>query len=190
MKSTLVTDQQKKHLGGNLSSIDPGTFSESVWNYILENYKIKSLLDVGSGLGFTSQWFASRGIDVISIDGLQQNVTNAVVPTIEHDLTILPYVADNVDMVICIEVVEHIYEEFLNNVLDTICCGNLLLMTHAIPGQKGYHHVNCQTSEYWISHIEARNFELIKDDSEKIRNLARLDNAKWIAQNAMVFRKL
>jgi SAM-dependent methyltransferase len=189
MKSKLVISTEKTHLGGNLKSIDKGTYSELVWNYILEKYKIKSLLDVGSGLGFTSQWFADKGLQVTSIEGLTENVVNSKIPTIEHDLTVSPFVKDDIDLVLCIEVVEHIEEVFLSNLLDTLCCGKFLLMTHAIPGQKGYHHVNCQESAYWVYHIEKRGFDLIESDSLEIRKLAKKDGAKWIAQNAMIFRK-
>lgn len=189
MKSKLITSQEQSHLGGNLSFIDKETFSELVWKFILTSYNPTTLLDVGSGLGFTSEWFINHGVNVTSIEGLRENVINAKVPTIEHDLTISSF-KKNVDIVICIEVVEHIYEDFLNNVLDTLCCGRMLLMTHGIPGQKGYHHVNCQPSEYWISHITSRGYMLLEKDSVKIRELASIDGAKWIAQNAMVFKKI
>jgi hypothetical protein len=32
----------------------------------------------------------------------------------------------------------------------------MLLMTHADPGQAGYHHVNCQPSGYWIERVPPR----------------------------------
>jgi len=190
MKPELITSKKNTHMGGNLSSRDPGTYSEKVWNYILENYNIQSMLDVGSGLGFTSEWFIAHGVNVISIEGLTENVINSKVKTIEHDLTKSPFILTEIDMVICIEVVEHICEQFLDNLLKTLCCGKFLLMTHAVPGQKGYHHVNCQLSEYWISHIESRGFKLLNHESEVIRELATKDNARWIAQNGMLFQKI
>ena len=36
-------------------------------------------------------------------------------------------------------------------------------MTHAVPGQGGHHHVNCQPSEYWIERIEALGYSFLPD---------------------------
>ena len=184
----VAMDKNNSHLGGNLKHLDPETFSENVWNYILDNFKINSMLDVGSGLGFTSKWFKDRGVNVISIEGLPDNVKNSITPTISHDLTLGAYCAE-VDLVLCIEVVEHIEEKYLDNLLDTLCCGKYLIMTHAVPGQKGYHHVNCKDSWYWIHHMSQRDYSLDVKSSLDIQKIAKNDNATWIAQNAMVFKK-
>jgi hypothetical protein len=189
-KQNLIVSEDKPHLGGNLSKIDTDTFSVSVWKFLIERCQIKTVMDVGSGLGFTSKWFIDHGFDVTSIEGLLENVNNAVVPTIEHDLTTSSYIKDNIDIVICIEVVEHIEESYIENLLETLCCGKFLLMTHAIPGQKGYHHVNCQPSEYWINHLKEKKFSLLEQESIHIRTLATQDGAKWIAQNGMLFQKI
>ena len=189
-KKNLVVNNNKPHLGGNLSKIDTDTFSVNVWKFLIERCQIKTVMDVGSGLGFTSKWFIDHGFDVTSIEGLSENVNNAVVSTIEHDLTKSSYIKENVDIVICIEVVEHIEESYIENLLETLCCGKFLLITHAIPGQKGYHHVNCQPSEYWINHLKEKKFSLLEQESIHIRTLAAQDGAKWIAQNGMLFQKI
>lgn len=189
-KQNLIVSEDKPHLGGNLSKIDPDTFSVNVWKFLIEKCQFNSVMDVGSGLGFTSKWFIDHGFDVTSIDGLPENAKNAVVPTIEHDLTKSSYIKENVDIVICIEVVEHIEESYIENLLETLCCGKFLLITHAIPGQKGYHHVNCQPSEYWINHLKEKKFSLLEQESIHIRTLAAQDGAKWIAQNGMLFQKI
>ena len=61
-------------------------------------------------------------------------------------------------------------------------------MTHAVPGQDGWHHVNCQNSEYWINHLKNRGFELLQDDSNRIQQLAKQDGAAHIARNGLVFK--
>jgi uncharacterized protein (DUF1330 family) len=62
-------------------------------------------------------------------------------------------------------------------------------MTHAVPGQKGWHHVNCQPSEYWINHLSSRGYELLEDDSKTIQKLSASDGGKHIARNGMVFKR-
>jgi cyclopropane fatty-acyl-phospholipid synthase-like methyltransferase len=187
-KTSLVTDNKFKHLGGNLKNGDPDTFSEKVWNELLSITNPKKILDLGSGRGHTSKWFRDRGLDVCSVDGLLENVVQAIVPTELHDLTLGSFVRP-VDLVICVEVVEHIEEKFLENLLASLANGEYIFMTHAIPGQDGYHHVNCQESEYWIKHLENKNFQLLERESTILRNLASEDNAKWLAQNGMLFQK-
>ena len=39
-------------------------------------------------------------------------------------------------------------------------------MTHALPGQGGYHHVNCQPASYWVQRIEALGYTLRRDMTE------------------------
>jgi hypothetical protein len=62
-------------------------------------------------------------------------------------------------------------------------------MTHAVPGQKGWHHVNCQPSEYWIDHLARRGYELLIDDTNIVQDLAKKDGGKHISRNGMVFRR-
>lgn len=187
MTYTFAIDEKNPHLGGNYIEGDPATFCPTAWKYIIEKYNIKTSLDVGSGRGYAAKWFFESGIDVVAIEGLTENVKNAIHPTIEHDLTKESFLR-KVDLVNCIEVVEHIEEKFLDNLLDTLTTGNFLLMTHAVPGQEGYHHVNCQPSEYWIEHLKSRKFEFLHDETHYIRRLAKSDKAKHISRNGLFFK--
>jgi hypothetical protein len=186
-KYEYVIDDAKQHLGGNFAEGDPATFSAAAWEYIIKRFNIKSMLDVGSGRGYAGKWFLDQGISVTAIEGLSDNVVNSIIPTIEHDLTAASFVK-NVDFVNCIEVVEHIEEKYLDNLLDTLCCGKYVLITHAVPGQPGWHHVNCQPSEYWISHFKRKNFSLMTEESVKIREFALSDGGLHIARNGMIFK--
>jgi hypothetical protein len=186
--SKYVVDENKPHLGGNFAGGDPATWCPSAWDYIISNFAIKSVLDVGSGRGYAAKWFSEKGLDSQAIEGLEDNVVSAVHPTILHDLTKGSFIT-NVDFVNCIEVVEHIEEAYLDNLLTTLCQGRYLLMTHAVPGQKGWHHVNCQPTEYWVNHLKKRGFELLAEDSSVIQGLAAKDGGKHIARNGLLFVK-
>jgi 2-polyprenyl-3-methyl-5-hydroxy-6-metoxy-1,4-benzoquinol methylase len=145
-------------------------------------------MDVGSGAGHAANWFSQQGLAVTAVEGLEENVKNSKYPASLHDLTAGAFFKE-VDLVNCIEVVEHIEEQFLDNLLTTLCQGNYIFMTHAVPGQKGWHHVNCQNSEYWISHLEKKNFSLLVEDSKIVQELAGKDAAIHIARNGMIFKK-
>jgi SAM-dependent methyltransferase len=183
-----IIDNNSPHLGGNLDEIDPGCWSPMSWKYIIEKFNIKSVMDLGSGAGYAAKWFAEHGLEVTAVEGLEENVKKSRYPAMLHDLTSGSFFKE-VDLVNCIEVVEHIEEEFLDNLLTTLCQGNYIFMTHAVPGQAGWHHVNCRESNYWISHLEKRNFNLLDEDSKIVRDLAKKEGAFHIARNGMIFKK-
>lgn len=182
VNNPVVLDAEFPHLGGNNELLNRHTFCPESWSYVIDKYKIKSVLDVGSGYGHAPKWFSDKGLTAFAIDGLQKNVDNAIYPTTKVDLIEDSYTAE-VDMVNCIEVVEHVSEEFLDNLLETLCCGKYIFMTHGVPGQRGHHHVNCQWQEYWIEHIEARGFTWNEEDSKTIKKLC--TGSKFNAENGM-----
>lgn len=186
---TEAIDLNKPHLGGNFIEVNPTTFCPGAWQYVIKKYNIKSVMDVGSGRGHAAKWFADQGLKTVAIDGLEDNVKNCVYPTELVDLTERSFTA-NVQLVNCIEVVEHIEEEFLDNLLTTLCCGQYLFMTHGLPGQPGWHHVNCQPTEYWLEHLGKRGFKLNSQDSAEIQRLARLSKANHIKDTGMLFIKV
>lgn len=186
VKLNYVIDETKPHLGGNFAELNPATHCPESWTYVIRKYNIRSVLDVGSGQGHAPAWFAGQGLKTYSIEGLKENVDRAIFPTELFDLTQGSYTKE-VDMVNCIEVVEHIEEQFLDNLLTTICCGRYLFMTHAVPGQKGYHHVNCQPTSYWEAHLRDRGFFPSHEDTREIQRLA--SNAKHIRETGMLFIK-
>lgn len=187
MKLTVVLDEDKPHLGGNSVECNPNTFSPDSWQYVIEKYNVKSVLDVGSGYGHAAKWFADQGLTVEAIEGLQINVDNALVPTKRVDLTEQAY-HTKVDMVHCVEVVEHVEEKYVENVLDTLCNGKLIFMTHGQPGQRGHHHVNNQPTSYWIDHLKSRGYTHLEDDSIQIKKLA--GTGKHIRETGMLFKKV
>jgi len=186
-KLTVVKDAEKPHLGGNSVQSNPNTFGPDAYKYIIDKYNIKSVLDVGSGYGHAAKWFADQGIETTAIEGLQINCDNAVHPTVCVDLTESSFIKE-VDMVYCVEVVEHVDEKYIKNVVDTLCCGKYIFMTHGLPGQRGHHHVNNQLPEYWINHFAARGYVEVKEDSKKIRELS--GTGKHIRESGMFFAKV
>ncbi|PUE31007.1 hypothetical protein B9Z35_08195 [Limnohabitans sp. Jir61] len=113
------------------------------------------------------------------------NCLNAIYPTVQIDLTKSKVVA-RVDLVHCQEVVEHIEAEFLDNLLSSLTCGRIIVMTNALPGQGGHHHVNEQPTEYWIENLKKYNCEVLVEDSNRIRKLAQQDGATYLAQTGLV----
>ena len=176
---------QAPHLGGNIKEGDPFTFAPSVWNYVTERLCLKSVLDLGSGMGHASEFFFGRGLRVLAVEGEPSNVANSLYPAIHFDLTRGP-VRARVDPVHCQEVVEHIEERYLDNLLESMCAGRFILMTNALPGQGGHHHVNEQPTEYWIHHLAERGCQVMVEDTKRVRKLAAMDGAIYLAQTGLL----
>jgi SAM-dependent methyltransferase len=185
---TVASAQDRPHLGGNIREGDPFTFCPRAWSYIVERFCINSVLDLGSGLGNAAEFFFRRGIRAIAIDGLIENVNASLYPTICHDLTKAP-IATNVDLVHCQEVVEHIEEKYLANLLSSLSCGRVIFMTHALPGQTGFHHVNLQPMEYWVNAVTAYGYNLMAEDTNRIREIAQQEGALYVHNSGLIFHR-
>ncbi|MCC6888165.1 MAG: methyltransferase domain-containing protein [Hyphomicrobiales bacterium] len=176
------------HLGGNVKEGDPYTFSPRVWSYVIERFCVQSVLDLGSGIGNAADYFFRKGLRTVAVEGVVENVRESVYPAICHDLTRAPVIT-KVDLVHCQEVVEHIEEQFLENVLRSLACGRVILMTHALPGQTGYHHVNLQPMDYWVKHISNIGYSLMVEDTNRIRSIAQQERAVYLQNSGLLFHR-
>lgn len=181
-------DAGANHLGGNVREGDPFTYCPAVWDYVIGRFAIESVLDLGSGVGHAAHYFFRRGLKVIAVDGLTENVRHAVYPTVRLDVTQSP-VSCRVDWVHCQEVVEHVDERFLENLLTSLATGRFVLMTHALPGQSGHHHVNLQPAEYWLTHLKRYGFSCLVEDTRRIRRIAEQEGATYLAQSALMLAR-
>lgn len=182
----MIIDPHAPDLGGNIRHGDLRTFCPVLWDYLIERFAVESVLDVGCGEGHAVHWFHRRGVFAHGIDGLEANVRRGVVPIARHDLKSGPYVMP-VDLVWSCEVAEHIAPEHLANYLATLANGNVIAMTHAVPGQGGHHHVNCQPAEYWVEQLARHGYRLCADN-QVFREIAGSDRT-WnhFQNNGLVF---
>lgn len=181
-----VIDEEHPHLGGNIAAGDSWTYCPSVWRYTLQRFAVRSVLDLGSGTGIASAYFAQQGCSVIAVEGLEQNVLRSRYPAIKQDITKGP-VFSPVDLVHCHEVVEHIDEQYLDNLLKSLMNGRIILMTAAGPDQPGHHHINLQPEQYWIDHLQDRGCRFLEDDTQRIRQRASKESAWHMARSGMLF---
>lgn len=150
------------HLGGhmNMSWVD-----EPVLDYLIARYRIERMIDVGCGPGAMVALARDKGLIAWGIDGDPQVAREDIAI---HDYTMGPLGAMNwplgwyktVDLIWCVEFVEHVEEIYQENYLATFQSGRVLYLTAAYPGQGGYHHVNEQPMEYWIDVLIAHGWKL------------------------------
>lgn len=186
-------EKSEHNLGGNLYFGDPATFCPNVFQYVMRRFGVKSVLDVGSGLGYLPLFLnQTYNVPVIGLEGLPFNVESAVYPLVQWDLTQGAFKATPVDLVTCVEVVEHIEEKYLDNLLDTLTQGKIILMTHALPGTHGDFHVNEQNDQYWVDKLASRGYGLLLADSQLVRRLDAQESRGpgYFAQSGLVFGRL
>lgn len=138
--------------------------------------KPKSVLEVGCGAGFMLEYFAHLIIPTHGIDGSEATkAVSRVSNMIEiQDLRTPVELHKMWDMVLSIEVAEHIEPQFADNYVSILTrhAENKILMTSAGVGQGGTNHVNCQPKEYWIKKIENAGFKYNKELTDLITNKA------------------
>jgi cyclopropane fatty-acyl-phospholipid synthase-like methyltransferase len=180
--------EDRNYLGGYIIGGDHATFCTETWDWMINN-NIKSVIDVGCGEGHSTKYFYDKGCEVLGIEGGKNAISNSPIKEkiILHDYTESPYTPNKTyDAVWCCEFVEHVEEKYIDNFLTTFDYSNNIFLTHAIPGQGGYHHVNEQNSDYWIDKITTRGFNFNKDLALYLRNITK---CRWI-QSLLVFEKI
>lgn len=156
---------------------------------LFEVYQPQSVIDFGCGVGNHLKYFSEEGIEVKGIDGNPAAKKYAVIDNIEIADLREPYKnKKNYDLVLSIEVAEHIPERYADNFVNTLSnAGETIVMTAASPGQQGIHHVNCQERSYWIDRFSKKGYMYEEEMIEKIRQNLELDRTDWITENLFVF---
>lgn len=197
----IVTDPYRNHLGGCILGQPDGvgdvdTWCPEIWDNIIEQKNVKSVIDIGCGGGYSLRYFLEKGLDGIGIEGL--DVAKEVSPVRNnihiHDYTFHPYIpSKRYDLAWCCEFVEHVEEKYVSNFIQTMIMCNFVAMTHAIPGQNGFHHVNEQPAEYWINKLSRYGFVYDQEYSKQLKELLidkqgnELDHGKWVRNSLLFF---
>lgn len=183
------------HLGGFYTTVDKSSHCPKMFKYLIEKLNIKSVLDVGCGMGYQMQEFMKYCDDVMGIDGSVYAKQNSPVKEniFQHDYTIGELeTEDRYDLCWCCEFVEHVEPQYVDNFLSTFAFCKYVAMTHAIPGQGGHHHVNCQPKEYWIENMKRYGFEYDEDFTQILKNISkeREDHLTHFSSTGLFFRKV
>lgn len=190
--------KDKRHLGGCVIENDIGTYAPQVWDSIIKMYSPKTVIDVGCGAGHSLKYFFSKGLIGIGVEGFEEAINRSPVKEniVKHDYTEGAFVpTSNYDLGWCCEFVEHVEERYLDNFMKTFEKCTYVAMTHAVPGQPGYHHVNCQPASYWIDVFLRYNFQYLNEDSLSLRKCLFKDDGSWtengshVRNTLMIFRK-
>jgi hypothetical protein len=149
---------------------------------LIEDYD--TVFDLGSGPGFYAQFLHKRDMVVVAIDD-GDNSDVCLHPVVNMD--ILDLNTNPFDVVLCLEVGEHVPKEDERLLLDRVCqhAKEKIILSWAIPGQGGFGHVNCQSNEYIVAQMKARGWQIDWDESNYLRE--RCSGCSWFENTLMVF---
>ncbi len=126
----------------------------------------KSVVDVGCGLGSWLAVFREHGVsEVLGVDGdwvdrgfLRMPLDSFLV----HDLTTPLRIDKQFDLVVSLEVGEHLPAESADTFVDSLTnLGPAILFSSAVPFQGGTGHVNEQWPDYWVDRFSAHGYRVI-----------------------------
>jgi SAM-dependent methyltransferase len=173
-------------------SIEAGSLrsARAVVPLILDLLQPASVIDVGCGLGAWLAVFREKGIeDVLGVDGEYVDTVQLGIPRdrfLVHDLSAPLTMSRSFDMVLSLEVAEHLPEESAGVFIGSLVnLAPVVVFSAAIPHQGGTHHVNERWPEYWTGLFAARGYEVIDCLRWEIWNDA--DVEWWYRQNMLVF---
>jgi len=91
------------------------------------------------------------------------------------------------DLVICVEVAEHLDARWADSIVGNLAVGAPVLFSAAPPGQGGHDHVNERPIEYWIEKFDARWYTVNGALTSSLRDALRTDRVvDWYADNVLI----
>ena len=159
------------HLGG-FTQRDNSTISENLWNFLLSQVAIKSVIDVGCGKGFSTSYFLSKGARVLCVEGSQDAIANSLLPSdkiVPHDFAKGAWWPEETfDMAWSTEFLEHVGRQYMKNYLPVFAKSALILVSAS--GWGGWHHVEVHDQKWWIARFQSSGFIFSRELTEWFRS--------------------
>ena len=153
----------------------------------IQMFKPMSILDLGAGVGKSLDYFYSRGIEVLGVEGSRLAIANAEHPEliIKYNLNKMFNLNRKFDLIWSFEFVEHIHPKYVNNLLKTFSNhSDKIVISAAKAGQSGEGHFNVQSSSYWIKQFGKYGYKFNKNKTNQLKRI----NGKF-SNNMLVFER-
>jgi SAM-dependent methyltransferase len=147
-------------------SVHNSSSPEIIVPYLMDIFKPNSVLDIGCGLGTFLYEFKKHKVDnIVGVDGNWVDKKKLVISSnnfIEADLEKPINLNKKFDIVLCLEVAEHLVESAANTIVDSLCKhGNIIIFSAAIKNQIGQNHINEQPFSYWHKKFKVKGYEIV-----------------------------
>lgn len=157
---------------------------------VLDGQTPTSVLDVGCGPGaWLAEWRRQGAGEVVGVDGDYVPREKLAIPADDFRAIDISQPFDlgrRFDLVMSLEVAEHVAEEHADTVIDSICRhGDIVMFSAAIPRQGGVNHVNEQPYDYWRAKFAARGYAVFDCARQPLVNLSEIE--PWYRFNTFVY---
>jgi hypothetical protein len=152
----------------------------------------KSAIDWGAGTGeLLMALQISHNVRVRALEGHWIKELPTSLPKIYYEFRDLRFpfkLEEKFDVAICLEVAEHLEDEYAQTLIDGICnSSDLIFFSAAIPYQGGTSHVNEQWPIYWAEKFHQAGFVLAHDPREELWDNPEV--AAYYKQNLLIFER-
>jgi SAM-dependent methyltransferase len=174
--------------------LSDGSYSgaEELLPLVFSLIKVQSVLDIGCGTGTWLAAAQAHGVmDVLGVDGAYVNPKMLRIPAAQfrpYDLTQVLELNRHFDLVISLEVAEHLPESAAETLVDNLVRhGSIILFSAAVPGQGGTFHINEQWPGYWADLFAVRGYTAVDCIRDRVWHNARIPVC--YRQNAFLYVK-
>lgn len=186
LNTPYTADFYKYQVDGSLNS------AHEIVPFIVQLIQPRSVADIGCGLGTWLSVFQNHGVEeVLGVDGDYVDLAALKIERknfLPHDLTQPLEVFNKFDLVISLEVAEHLPNETCESFIDTLTrLSPVVLFSAAIPYQVGDYHINCQWPDHWVELFRRRGYVAFDFLRMKFWQNKNVDG--WYAQNMFLFVK-
>ena len=169
------------HLGGHYGRTAMPT---TTFDFIVDKFNIKTVIDVGCGPAGMTVYGNYKNVHMLGIDGDTSITPQEYIRF--HDYTVGPLELDQTfDMAWSTEFLEHVYDTYIPNFMQSYQKAKYVFCSAAPPGQGGHHHVNEQPLEYWYKVFDQYGFD---HDFETMEEICKTSGDKLVIRNGMFFR--
>jgi SAM-dependent methyltransferase len=157
---------------------------------VLADLPVRSVCDVGCGVGAWLSVFAEHGIDdVIGVDGAYAAEADLLIPRdrfVPRDLKSGVDLERSFDLALCLEVAEHLPERHAGPLIDSLVeLAPAVLFSAAIPHQGGHGHVNERWQSWWAGLFAAHDYAPVDLVRPRIWRNPRVNS--WYKQNLLLY---
>ena len=161
-------------------------FDEDLCKEIIRQFPGFDFVDIGCGDGSYTKHLLNAGNNCKGYDGspLTPELTDGLCKIKDFSK---PVSIGKYDVVLCLEVGEHIPEKYEQIFIDNIVKASkkFIILSWAIEGQPGTGHVNCKNNGYIINEMSKRGLEYIPELSAALRLASKFP---WFRDTLMVFQ--
>jgi SAM-dependent methyltransferase len=175
---------------------------ESFAQVVLNRFAPRSVLDVGCGQGTMLKAFkhADPNLRIVGLERSGRALARAtargipvcpldLVKLTRNELARLRSRLGPFDVVLCLEVAEHIPAWHAGKLLNLLATFDVLIFSAAQPNQGGLRHVNERPAAYWFKKFKARGLRLGDNDHAFRTEVGKLDLPWWYRTNIHVFTR-